>query len=250
MDNNLTGILRAVIFDCDGVIIDSREDIAHAVNEALAHFGMKTVSENQLVSFTGNGAQSLIARAAHYSLQLSGVQSADVDTVVRIPEILSWYLDYYEVHAVVKTHLYPGIAELLESLYSHRISIGMVTNKPVRIAAKILSFFAIDSYFSVITGPEHVHHIKPDPEGISITIAEMNRRGFACSNLSGRMVSALRPEQVLMVGDSAVDIAAGRAGGCHTCAIMNGFGDHEKLAAAQPDFTLRYAGDLRAVLAL
>lgn len=288
--------IRAVIFDCDGVVINSGEDIADAVNATLDHLGLNTLPVEQLISYTGDGARRLLCRAIAFSQAMNSASAgkrhadakntfcSDVDTILSgsgavtdnelsaagvskklLDGIFPWYLDCYYAHAVVKTTLYPRFAELVTYLDDNDVYVGMLTNKPEKVARAILHHFNIDSYFVKIAGPESLVHMKPDPEGVYKIVKEMNRKilshgsqnehaesGSADSAVSSERVlvaaasafSVISPEQVLMVGDSAVDIQAGRSAGALTCAVKGGVGNKEKLNAEHADVTVLYAGDL------
>ena len=107
--------IRAVIFECDGVVIDSGADMADAMNATLGHFGMKQLSEKEIVSFVGNGARMLVMRAVKSSIGFAGMNASDIPPE-RMKQILDWYTEYYYAHAVERTVLYPGYAELLEKM--------------------------------------------------------------------------------------------------------------------------------------
>ncbi len=223
--------LKTIIFDCDGVVINSSADIAKAVNMALNHFNMAALPEKDLVSYTGDGAQALIERAVTASLKLKNTPMITTDTYT---SILTWYLDYYYNHSIERTVLYTGIADLLETISLHGIHIGLVSNKPENISTRILKYFDIADFFDVIIGPNQIKHLKPAPDGIILAMKNINKTADP----------QIKPEQVLMVGDSQVDIQAGHAFGCNTCAITGGFGNTEKLLAENPDLTLQLAGEL------
>src|SRR5574344_2250969 len=129
--------IRAVIFDCDGVVIDSGADMADAMNATLGHFGMKQLSEKEIVSFVGNGARMLVMRAVKSSIGFAGMNASDIPPE-RMKQILDWYTEYYYAHAVERTVLYPGYAELLEKMMFHGYHMAVVSNKPGEITRNIL----------------------------------------------------------------------------------------------------------------
>ncbi|MCR5288694.1 MAG: HAD hydrolase-like protein [Treponema sp.] len=227
--------IRAVVFDCDGVIINSAADMAAAVNATLAHFGLALLPEQKIVSFVGNGAKKLIERS---------IIAADPENPCdeeRVQSVLTWYKCYYNNHAVDRTMLYPGFYDLIQSLFIHGYQMAVVSNKPLETTREILSYFDIEDYFECIIGPEIVKQMKPDPEGLALALREINKKNAE---------NPIRPEQLLMVGDSHVDIQTGHNFKCATCAVTGGLGNQEKLAAEHADITVHYAGDLRSLFGI
>ncbi len=231
--------IQAVVFDCDGVVIDSGADMASAVNSTLAHFGLCRLPESQIVSFVGNGARMLIVRSVAAA---EGKTEAELSADIRIDGILDWYKAYYNDHAVERTVLYPGYRELLETLAARGYHMAVVSNKPLETTRRILEHFSIAGHFDAVVGPEMLKRIKPDPEGLALALLCINEKRAAESR------PLLQPAQVLMVGDSWVDIRTGRNFGCNTCAVTGGLGDSEKLAAEHADMTVTYAGELAQLL--
>ena len=218
---------QAVLFDLDGVIINSGADIAASVNAALKHFGYKTLPEDILISFVGNGAKKLLIRSLEY-------QNICAEHMHNFEEFYNWYVDWYQNHPVNKTVLYPGLYDLLKKLKEKSVYTAVVSNKPLNVTYTILKHFKIDIFFTAIIGPELLTHIKPDPEGLALAVKEIER------------AQRIRVERnkVLMVGDSASDIQAGRAFGCKSCAVTCGLGNREKLLAENADIVVSHAGDL------
>lgn len=231
--------ILGVIFDCDGVIINSAADLASGVNVTLDHFNLNRLNEDLLVSYVGHGARNLIERSVKTALENDG-KDVSFATPEKIDEILKWYKEYYKEHAVERTVLYPGFADFLEYLMLNNIRMTVVSNKPQSITDKILSYFDIDEYFDAVIGPEQLTQIKPNPEGLQKAFDRMK-------SASGNKADFLL-ENVLMVGDSDVDIQAGHNFGCKTCAVKGGLGDTEKLLAEKADFEVQFAGELRKIL--
>ena len=108
-------MISLYVFDMDGTLIDSGEDIADCVNATLSHFGYFNVPTQELISFTGDGARALIIRALKSSTRGKFDETTESGKR-KTEEILAWYLSYYGEHPVTKTKTYAGIPELLKVL--------------------------------------------------------------------------------------------------------------------------------------
>lgn len=223
--------IQAVIFDFDGVIANTAVDIASSVNATLEHFGYQPLSQEQVIIFVGNGAERLLRRSIAASMQLSKKVISEENTPP-FEEVYAWYVDYYKQHCIEKTILYPGAQDLLELLSIQDIPCAIVSNKPHEITDAILNKLDIHRYFASIIGPEQTSHVKPDPEGLILALQHINEGRQKVGKCQ------ILPENVLMVGDSATDIQAGRNAGTKTCAIASGYGNKDKLAASGADYTI------------
>jgi phosphoglycolate phosphatase len=185
-----------LIFDLDGTLIDSRLDLAHAVNATRAQAGRGPLPHEQIFSFVGNGAPVLIKRSM-------GPDASDEE----VRNALEFFLDYYRHHALDYTVLYPGIHDALNLLYRSGASMAVLTNKPVRISHRIMEGLGIASLFFKIYGGNSFEHKKPHPIGIDTLRAEANALA----------------EATWMVGDSYVDVQTARNAGVASCGVTWGF---------------------------
>ena len=231
--------IEVYIFDCDGVIIDSAEDIAVAVNTALKEFGYWTVPLEKITEFVGDGTQALLLRALKFSTKNKFDESSEYSRQ-NFQKILSFYMEYYYSHAVVKTRLYAGVKELLKVLKQKGKKICLLTNKPESIAATILKKLKVFDYFDFITGPdtkdENGNEIpkKPAPDGLLFSLKKINEKyGTQYTN-----------KNAIMFGDSAQDIIAGKAFGCMTVACRGGIGNKEKLLEQKADLCFSVASEI------
>lgn len=208
----------AVIFDFDGVIIDSGTDIAHAVQHTLKLFDRPVLSKSEIISYVGHGAEVLIRRS------FKGCSEEVIQQVIPV------YKKYYLENSLVDTKLYNHVKETLEFIKKPmNKKIAMVTNKPEDIAARILKGLGIGEYFDLVVGPESVKKMKPDPEGI---IKVLNTFGIAAEN-------------AIMAGDSHTDVEAGKNAGTVTCGVTYGLGATEELIQSSPDFLIDKMSSLR-----
>ena len=199
--------MSLLIFDLDGTLIDSRLDLADAVNATRAKMGMAELPHETIYAYVGNGAPVLIQRAL-------GPAASPEDVAVA----LEFFLDYYKRHAVDRTELYPGVRRALESLHEAGHSLAVLTNKPVRISRFIMDHFELSRLMARTYGGNSFEQKKPHPMGIDTLRAELN---------------AAR-EDTWMVGDSAVDVQTARNAGVSVCGVTWGF-QPETLREFPPD---------------
>ena len=217
------------VFACDGVIVNSGADIVSAVNEALGRFGFRRVPGEELVPFAGDGVRSLLARAL---ARTPGGLPSDAPAE-RIDEMADWCLGHYRARPVERTRLCAGIGHFLRVLKERGKKTALLTNTPEDIARAVLEHFGVLGLFDAIVAPGSAVP-RPRPDGLAFALEKINR-AFG---------SSFARENVLMVGDSAADIRAGKAFGCRTAACRGGMGSAEELLAAGADFRVSVASEL------
>ena len=185
-----------LIFDLDGTLIDSRLDLAHAVNATRRHTGRPDLDHPTIFSYVGNGAPVLVRRSLGPEAPQEEVDAA-----------LGFFLDYYRHHAVDYTELYPGVRESLQQLGDSGATLAILTNKPVGISRLILDHFGLSASLFRIYGGNSFEQKKPDPVGIHTLLEE----------------SGTSRENTWMIGDSSVDIETARNAGVASCGITWGF---------------------------
>jgi phosphoglycolate phosphatase len=154
------GSVRALIFDLDGTLIDSKLDLIHSVNAMLRELGRGELREETISAYIGHGAPKLVARAL-------GENGAEEER----QRALDFFLRYYESHKMDTTSAYPGVAETLEKLAS--VPMAVLTNKPVRISVRILDAMGLSQYFRAIYGGNSFLTKKPDPLGARTILREL-----------------------------------------------------------------------------
>jgi phosphoglycolate phosphatase len=206
MDNGarFSGV-RALIFDLDGTLIDSKLDLALSVNAALDEMGREPLPDEQIFSYVGQGAPSLIARAL-----------GDGATEEECLRALEFFIKYYSAHKLDNTVLYPGVRELLSALTG--MPMAVLSNKPVGASRGILQGLGLAGHFRFVYGGNSFERKKPDPMGVETILRE-----FGAS-----------PEQSMVVGDSDIDVLTARNAGTWACGVTYGFGSH-RLAEYPPD---------------
>jgi phosphoglycolate phosphatase len=196
-----------VVFDLDGTLVDSRADIGSGLNAALArvHPGTPPLSAEQVRSMIGEGALLLVTKA----LRETGHDDAP-------QEVLPVFLDCYRERLLDETRLYPGVLETLQALEGRPMAV--LTNKPGDLSRTIVEGLGIARFFGAVCGGGDGPAKKPDPAGLRRLIEEARARA----------------DGTVMVGDSAIDVATGRAAAVRTVGVTYGF-DPEGTRAARPD---------------
>jgi len=196
-----------LIFDLDGTLIDSKLDLAHAVNATRGHMGHSPLDHERVYSYVGNGAPVLIRRAL-------GEQASEA----QVQEALEFFLEYYREHYLDYTTLYPGVRESLDRLRGAGKQMAVLTNKPVRISKAILDGLGIGPHFFRVYGGNSFDFKKPHPIGVETLMRE----------------SGVAADRTLMIGDSSVDIQTAVNAGVQSCGVTYGF-QPETLADPAPD---------------
>jgi len=209
-----------IIFDLDGTLVDSKLDLALAVNATRRHYGLPPLDIEQVSSYVGNGAPVLIRRAMGPEFNEQEIQQA-----------LEYFLNHYREHMLDHTRLYPTVAESLDRLKKEGLLLSVLTNKPVRFSSDILAGLGVADYFFRIYGGNSFEQKKPDPAGVNAILQE--------AGVSG--------ERALLVGDSAVDILTARNAGIAACGVTYGF-QPESLAEYPPDFMVNSMAELAGIV--
>jgi phosphoglycolate phosphatase len=214
------GGLRAVAFDLDGTLVDSRLDLAAAVNRTRAALGLPPLALEAIVAMIGEGARNLVRRA------LGGAPEPEL-----LERALARFLVEYEPICTERTRPYPGISELLGALRG-RVRLAVLTNKPERSSLKILASCGWAEVFEQLLGGDTLAARKPDPGGL----LELARR-FGCA-----------PREIALVGDSAIDAATAAAAGAPFVWAAWGFARPEERAALGAHPTATEAGEVSRLL--
>jgi phosphoglycolate phosphatase len=193
--------VRALIFDLDGTLIDSKSDLIHSVNATLVEMGRDKLDEETISGYIGHGAPMLVSRA------LGGVAKEE-----DLQHALRFFLGYYEEHKLDTTCAYPGVAETLAELRRKSVPMAVLTNKPVRISVRILETLGLATYFRAIYGGNSFETKKPDPLGANTILGEFRAT----------------PREAMIVGDSEVDVQTARNAGTIAVAVNYGFGLHDR----------------------
>jgi phosphoglycolate phosphatase len=207
-----------LIFDLDGTLADTRADLTAAVNYALHQLALAPLSQERVCRYVGEGVEILLKRAlgpGHLDALEAGVRL---------------FRDYYAVHLLDQTCLYPGVRETLEHFRGKRKAI--VTNKPLDFTVRILDGLAIDAHFEVVLGGDSTTERKPHPEPAYKVLA----------------ITGVEPRLTAMIGDSPADIEMARKAGLYSVGVTYGLRPAEAVRAAAPDLLLDDLQQLRQYL--
>jgi len=188
--------IRLVVFDLDGTLVDSSTDLADAVNTLLGELGVNRLPDPEIVSMVGEGAAVLVRRA----LTASGLDP-------QTPGALDRFLVHYNTHLLDHTRPYPGMVETLQELGT-RMPLAVLTNKPAYATNRVLEGLGLNRYFRETIGGDTPFGRKPLPAGL-LHLAHIVDAPIA---------------SVLLVGDSAVDLATARNAEARICLARYGFG--------------------------
>jgi phosphoglycolate phosphatase len=187
---------NAIIFDLDGTLIDSRADLALAVNLTRADLGLPALPQAQVVGYVGEGVRTLLSRAIP-------------ERPDRLEEALDINRRHYRAHLLDRTVLYPGVAAALETFRQRGVRLMVATNKPREFTDLILDGLGIGPLMAAVVGGGDCPGLKPDPAPLLLAL----ERGGGSA------------EGAWIAGDSFTDLEAGRRAGMRRCFCRYGFGD-------------------------
>lgn len=220
MNPKVRSVIRPLVFDLDGTLIDSRRDIAAACNHALGRVGLEPLSIEVISSHVGSGARAL----------LRGVLGETVADV-HFDELFAHFQAYYAEHPIEHNRFMPGAIEAL-ALRSRERPVALCTNKPMHLTQSVLNALGLVDAFDSVAAPSRGDRVKPDPMLLERVAKEL----------------AVPERQLIMIGDGPQDVGAGRAVGAHTIGIKGGLLPLARLLEAKPDVLLDTLEDLPAHL--
>lgn len=200
---------KAVIFDLDGTLVNSLDDLADATNYALRHFGQQVHSISAFMKMIGDGTRTLISRAL----------AADKQELVE--QVLAAMREKYMQICLDKTRPYNGLEQALEDLKKQGIKMGVLTNKDQKMAEKIVRHFFGDT-FEIIIGGNNGVPVKPEPTAL---LGVLERFG-------------VKPNEALFVGDSNVDVKTAKAAKVKAVGVKWGFRGEAELREAGAEYII------------
>ena len=197
-----------VMFDLDGTLADTGQDLANAVNYVRSHLHLEPLDKRLVYAHVGRGVEHLLRSSLPEECQ------------VRFQEVMELFLKRYEKHLLDTTVLYPNAREILD--YFHEKKRAVVSNKLHRLTVSVLKGLGIEPCFDAILGGDSVAQKKPDPWPLNQVLSSLG----------------VSPAKALMVGDGGTDVEAGKKAGVLTCGVTYGLGKTEEIIAAKPDFLI------------
>jgi phosphoglycolate phosphatase len=215
--------LRLLIFDLDGTLVDSREDLANSVNAMLRQYDRPELPHEIISTYIGDGAPMLVRRAL-----------GDPDDESFFSEALAFFLAYYREHKLDSTYVYEGVFGALDRLQEALPSAKMavLSNKPVHPSRAIVEALGLGKYFFQVYGGNSFHTKKPDPHGARELLKE---------------AGDLRPQEAVLVGDSAIDVLTARNAGLYSVGCTFGLAPHT-LQDLAPDVLVDTASEWTLLL--
>ena len=207
--------LDLIIFDLDGTLIDSKADIANAVNYMLSQLDIKLLENEIIHSYVGKG----VARLIKCSITDNNLDK--FDKAIRL------FRDYYLEHLMDNTTVYPNVNSILKYFGGKKKAI--VTNKDERYTSPIINDLGLLPYFDKIICGDTTSSKKPNPEPLNAVINQLG----------------VERDKTLIVGDGSADIEAGRRANIHTCGLTGGFGSREELVESEAHIIIDDIAELK-----
>jgi len=226
---NAKPVIKAIIFDLDGTLIDSIQDIADAMNSSLAELGYPAHPVEAYKGFVGDGLHELTKRV----LPAKHQSAKDVEALAKK------FWDHYDIAWYLHTKIYPGVLYLIQLAVARKVKLAILSNKAHYFTKKMIRHFFRGAMirhtknpFGIYSGEEEGKPVKPDP-----TMA---------LELAARM--KVKPEQVAFIGDSAVDIQTAKNAGMIAIGAAWGYRSIDELKEAGADLIFESPTDLTTYL--
>jgi len=207
-----------MIFDFDGTLVKSGEDIAISVNYTLQTMNLPAIDKEEVLTFIGDGVVKLIERATGEAGKAYRKRALEIFT------------EHYQDHMLDHAELYPGVYEVLDYFREKRKII--LTNKRFLFAKKMASALNIQLFFEEIVGSDSTLFIKPDPQLMEIILQRY----------------PVTKENTVIIGDGINDILLAKNSGIKSCCYLNGLGKRDDLIALNPDIVFEHFDELREKL--
>ena len=193
-------VIRAVIVDLDGTMLDTAPDFHVAINRMRDEFDLAPIGQDQVAQMVGKGSEHLIRRVLGLDFDAARVEA-------RYGQAMAAYQQHYQGINGQHSALYHDVVTGLEDMLAQGLRLACVTNKPMAFAAPLLALKGLAQYFEVVYGGDSLPRKKPDPMPLL----------QVCSDFG------VQPGQVVAIGDSSNDAEAARAAGCFVLTVPYGY---------------------------
>ncbi len=215
--------IKGIFFDLDGTLFDTAPELAEAVNQMLVDLNFEELDPLDIKNFIGRGADNLIRKSISLASQSSPEPFFDEGKIL------------FQKHYILNAGLskpYHDAEDTLKALKIKNIYLGCVTNKPKIFTDKILSQSGLSVLMDIVISGDSLEKMKPDPLQIN----------HGCEALS------LKPNQVIMVGDSSNDIEAGYAAGTFVVTVPYGYHYGDSIDSPKVDLAIKNLSELTQVV--
>ncbi len=207
-----------VIFDFDGTLVDGLDAIHHCFVLTHEELNIPVPSKEEVTAWIGYPLKEIC-------LSLAGKEHGH-----KIEDIIRLYREHARRILPTESKLKPGVEEMLRFLKDKGIKLGIATTKKTASTVLTLETIGIEKYFGFVSGVDLVSRPKPDAEQLELVMKKLGSE----------------PEKTFMVGDTHLDVLAAKNAGCRSLALLDGYGDHDKIEAARPDFTVTGSAELKS----
>ncbi len=215
-------MIRAVVYDVDGTLLDTIDTIAGYANAALEKFGLPTQPTEKYKYFVGNGAKKLVERM----IDASGVPQSEY-----YDKVYEYYNKLYDSSPIGVTKPFDGIPELISDVNKLGIRQAVLSNKPDYATCQVVTHFFPSEFYKVYGGREGIK-LKPDPDALLSILRELQ----------------VSPSECLYVGDTYVDMLTGKSAGAFTVGVLWGFRDRAELEEYHADRIVKKPSEIFAII--
>lgn len=189
----------ALVFDLDGTLVDTAPDLLGALNAVLRAEGRRAVNLADLRHLVGHGARAMLDEAMN--------RTGEPAAPERLPGLMDDFVAHYRMHIAAESRPFPGVEETLTALQADGARMGVLSNKPQELTSLLIPAIGFTRFFRAIHGAGRLEVVKPNARVFHHVIEEMGGEG------SG----------MVMIGDSATDVATARAAGCPSIVLTYGY---------------------------
>ena len=211
---------QAVLFDMDGTVLDTLDDLCDSINHSLAEFSLPQVSREHVRQCLGNGAAFLVS----HSIPAGSSPELEAD-------VLAFYKPWYDAHCLIKTAPYEGILPMMQALKEQGLRLAIISNKPDRAVQELSDAF-FPGLLELSVGESPSVRRKPAPDTVLTAASQIG----------------LSVDKCVYVGDSEVDLQTARNAGMDCISVTWGFRDEAQLIEAGASVLVRTPEELESLL--